>query len=402
MVFRFLTDDELSLLNDKEREAYERQRIDYEKRVNFVKKLELLENVEFKPYKCKKKKLVIKDRTKISPVSMPECAVDAANTVSGKIKGYRLLNKIDSKKMAEAMHLSLKTVPQNSDLLSKMNSSRIKVSMPELGEIKPEVRNINAPDIGTMEMKSAVLNSMPDISTPSAAPELSIAMPQNKPVNVGMINIKAHDVQMPALRSAKVSGMPEKFVPFVSKAAKINIGAANLVGMPANNRDSKDTLPVFRKISVGNTGLSCMPEPIKTADAPSLNFSFTKNNITAKPVVPENAPSLNFNFRKSDIRSADIHIAEPPEIGKYNISAVGKPVMPEKKICAAAPSLNFSMSKTKVNVADVHIADVQEISRISMPSAKLSNCSEIRINDKQEVAKFKAPEIKLRNIGGNK
>ncbi len=402
MVFRFLTDDELSLLNDKEQEAYERQRIAYEKRVNFVKKLELLENVEFKPYKCKKKKLVIKDVTRISPVAMPDYAVDAANTVSGKIKGYRLLNKIDSKKMADAMHPSLKTVPQNSALLNKMNSSKIKVSMPELGEIKPEVRNINAPDIGTVQMKSAVLNSMPDISTLTAAPGLNIGMPQHKTANVGRIDIKDHDVQKPALRSAKVSGIPEKFVPFVSKAAKVNIGAANLVGMPANIRAGKDILPDIGKISVGNTGLSCMPEPIKTADAPSLNFSFTKNNITAKPVVPENAPSLNFNFRKSDIRSADIHIAELPEIGKYNISAVGKPVMPEKKICAAAPSLNFSMKNTKVNVADVHIADVQEISRISVPSAKLSNCSEIRINDKQKFAKFKAPEVKLRNIGGNK
>jgi len=82
MAFRILNDEEISLLNDNQREHYENELDMYQQRAAFVEQLELLENADIQPYEPQLRSITVMGEIEKRTFTTPEYIVSACAPAS--------------------------------------------------------------------------------------------------------------------------------------------------------------------------------------------------------------------------------------------------------------------------------------------------------------------------------
>jgi len=387
MAFKILTEEEKELLSEEQLRRYESELEMYQKRVDFVKKLEKLENVKIKPYEVKKVKIKDTSKVVISDISIPGSKLHAENTVSDKISGYRLLNKVDSEKMKKEMAAEVKNIDGREKLYtvikkcSDFNPKQIvtdkasvkiekkdieapeigKFNVPSAGSLNIEKNECSVPQINNVSLKNPEIKNIPEIS--AEKPDISVKICVNTD-GVSGINKVSDPEPVNINFTAPEAKMEQISVPEIKcvSVGKVEVGKASVEGIP----ERKDNRMPDISVSGIPSAKAEVPQT-KALNVPSVNrMEKIDRSLTEIPShysisVPSLNPSMSFkapgsintdNIRRPDISEINNMKFEKPEVKSDTVI----PKVPEvKKVSVKMPGVSIK------GITDIKLPDTEEI-----------------------------------------
>lgn len=387
MAFRILTEEEKALLSEEQLKRYEAELDMYNKRVNFVKKLEKLENVKIEPYEVKKVKIKASANVEAPYISIPDTRLKAENKVSDKISEYKLFNKVDSEKMKKEMTAEIKYTDDREKLYTvikkcsdfnpkKIVTDAVSVKIDKKDISSPEVKKFNAPSVPSVNIEknecavpeikkvsvtTPVIKNIPEISAEKPDVRISVSIDTSGVSDINKVSaVKPvrSEFKLPDIKPEKVS------VPEISEVniKSVEVGKASLERIP----ERKDNKVPEISVSEIPSAKANVPE-IKKPAIPSVS-TFEKQKS-----VPSGMPQLNNVSVPSVNPALSVRSSE-----KINTDNIRRPDITKTK------ELKFEKPQVKPETISLSVPEIKPVS-IKMPGVSVKGISDIRRPDPEEI-----------------
>ena len=233
-MFRELTDAELALLSDSEKEVYNKELLLYKERMAFVGQLERIEGADYQYRKPK-----FSGINQIPQIDVPQRDIAAPKKVAFPQELLDKMRKVvvSYSSFTPPSKIHLKGMPSHRGGAVRIMPTVMPIEKIRLADIpkKPGSAIANLPQIHTVD--SVKVTGMPK-KPGSAIAKLSHIQP------VG---------------SVKVTGMPKKPDSAIAKLPQIqSVGSVRITGMPENSDSAIAQLPTIQP--VGSVKITGMPE----------------------------------------------------------------------------------------------------------------------------------------------
>lgn len=427
MAFRILSDEELSLLNEDERQCYKSDLAIYQQRVAFVEQLELLENAEIKPYKSQMKPIRVIGKMENKSYATPEYVVSLSAPIENselRILPFEMvelespiLPKLSKCQMVQAKYSGMtnidspklpvvnKPVKPNTpkiiknpevqgDYIKRLGieapkiTSISKPNVPVIDFVKTEVDISDLPNAVKLEVQETEYRGI-DIKKPSLStvikPQLQTDLffetenidLQKVQTKVPSVDIPNFEFDMSSLDKNIQHTLPKVAICFTETKVfeKTDLKEVSL-SVPLSIVPVKKT---FRKIEKACPELTVVEQPL-TSDV-SFNMPLDIEPKLSK--IPKVNPYLT-EFKKSEMLASDL-----PEIIK--IATIEEQTFKAPKI-----------SKTSVMTIEPIEIKVKPIEKVKVEVTPISTVNVVEIPDAKEALKEILPIIKesLKGVGG--
>lgn len=361
MAFRILSDEEIALLDDKQRIQYEKQLKIYQQRVAFVEQIEAYENVHIPPYKPKLESIPVIDEIEVKSFRRPEYELSACEPIVKpklQVKSFDVAEPIAPvlpilskpqgvriKNIKKIDNIQPKLLSVSKPLSPQKNIKEVKIEQPDLptvaklniavksyrgsGEIKPNLPNVVKPITSTdFDFKPFSFEAydikagIPKVSKPNI--ELStFVLPEKESHNLPKVTIRFTEV--------KEYKKPEKVNTVLPQVTKPNVD----IKYSKNEKPIQTNLPELNNISQVKVAFKKpekpnvqLPEVIK----PSANVRVLKKTDLTKPGLPKTS-KVNMNsksFLKPDIQTTALPTITKlqKEIKSFEKPDLQTPVLP--------------------------------------------------------------------------
>ena len=248
-MFRELTDAELALLSDSEKEVYNKELLLYKERMAFVGQLERIEGADYQYRKPK-----FSGINQIPQIDVPQRDIAAPKKVAFPQELLDKMRKVvvSYSSFTPPSKIHLKGMPSHRGGAVRIMPTVMPIEKIRLADIpkKPGSAIANLPQIHTVD--SVKVTGMPK-KPGSAIAKLSHIQP------VG---------------SVKVTGMPKKLDSAIAKLPQIqSVGSVRITGMPEKSDSAIAHLPQIQPV-----------DSVKVTDMPEINIpatqSITKETVT--------------------------------------------------------------------------------------------------------------------------
>ena len=404
MAFIELTEEEIALLDDSEREQYNRDLMLYRERVAFVERLEQIENANFKYQKPEFKP--IKPVRRIDPpkyneadkvrVALPdEVAQVKEVTHIGK------MNSLLSKQVAAVIPQNFKiaNIPDVSVTLPEENIGFSGISEYKISDIEGAKTKVDAPEFDVQPLGKSSINGMPEavkVIAPQVAFEYEKGDVNVEPVRTELPQISKFTgidaVKIDNIPEIQAASAPQAEFEFSYNNEEAVLGIENIVGDVTKApevgfeyaQDNKDAI-IDVEDMVANA----------KKDAPEVTFSFAQDNEKAMQDVQDvvagakkELPEVSFEMEPvsiSEIKRPEITGIDTSEInermGQYNSQTMEpislqtvKPSLPDIEVYKQ-PDLELSLPETdSLSVPDAGgfvPPVIEKVSSVIMPGLDL-------------------------------
>ena len=258
-MFRELTDAELALLSDSEKEVYNKELLLYKERMAFVGQLERIEGADYQYRKPKFSginqipQIDVPQRDIAAPkkVAFPQELLDKMRKVVVSYSSFTPPSKIHLKGMPSHRGGAVRIMPTVMPIGKIRLAGIPKKSGSAIAKL-PQIQPAGSVKVtGIPEKPDNAIAKLPQIQLESSAKVTG--MPKKPDSSI----TKLHQIQ--PVVSVKVTGMPEKPDSAIVKLPQIqSVGSVRITGMPENSDSAIAQLPTIQP--VGSVKITGMPE----------------------------------------------------------------------------------------------------------------------------------------------
>lgn len=351
MAFRVLSEKDLELLTESQREAYEEELAVYQERVKFVEQLERMENAQIEPYEPTLKSIPAIRKAPEKRIAKTERKAPVVCTVKKPVVNVALpeVKPIENPVLPKAVIPAAVRVAQVQKVVPAV------AGLPTSDVVRVPARKVKALDPTKLEIQT-----VPKIRIPAA-----------KQVTADNVKVKVGAAEKPVFKSIekrvfeKVEATP---CAVVVPPAKVRVPD---VMVPVHNKpklpDAAVAFTEIRDYHISVPEMTALPE---AAEIRCTDISYNKPEISAASVAPAVRPVVPVKERRTVERvQPEIPVAikvvdkqqsyAAPQIGKPNVSQTVQPVkapnrtykpVAQKRAEVAAPS---SVTVPKKTVKEV-------------------------------------------------
>lgn len=402
MAFKKLSQNEIAVLSNREREAYERAYKEYLERTAFVDKLEKLEKVKMPSVAIKRKGIKKIKSPTVPVIKAHKYKVDTTagvNLLNVTKKVNRILGVSSQPHIIQEYKASLpevlitapdevnitndvpfivekvSSVPVAVPSQTQYNTPKVSVAIPQLQEfIKPEIGSMTIDDYSIRDLPSvntdspnipnSDFNAISDISLPSVKTEVpyveSILVKQTEPIKLQSVTIAKPAEIKDEITEFKISRLEAKKLnaPSIYYTEK-NIPPVNLSATIAKPAD----------VIVEITDYAISQPIVDIAMAPVIDYTWKNNShIDLSPVlIPEHHEIFN-NIKSTKIQIPAASSIKAPEIGVEIITAE---IEQPKEVYKPVFAPEIHITKTDIKIKDAPVIPTPKRVHYSAPNCQV-------------------------------